>query len=87
MNAFLGLGEAETIVLALELGEAELIILDDLKARNLFKKLKVGKKLIGTIGILKFMLARGIIRESVDDLIRKLEGIGFRFKASLFQDC
>jgi len=86
LKSFLGSGEAETIALALELKEAEVIILDDLKARNLCRKLKVGKKLIGTIGVLKFMLTRGIIKESADIVLTKLEQAGFRFKKDLFKN-
>jgi len=87
LKSFLGSGEAETIALASELKEAEFLILDDLKARNLFRTLDIGKRLIGTIGVLKFMLARGIIEESADTIMNKLEHAGFCFKRDLFRNC
>ena len=86
-KSFLGSGEAETITLALELEEADVVILDELKARNLYEKLGITKRLIGTIGVLKFMLTHGIIKESVDAVITKLEQAGFRFKRDLFKNC
>lgn len=87
LRSFLGSGEAETIALAIELEEADAVILDELKARNLYKRLGVAKRLIGTIGVLKFMLGRGIIEESVDRVVTKLEQAGFRFKRDLFKNC
>lgn len=87
LRSFVGSGEAETIALAIELKEAEVVILDDLKARNLYNRLDVAKRLIGTIGVLKFMLSHGIIKESVDRVITKLEQAGFRFRKDLFKNC
>lgn len=87
LKSFLGSGEAETMALALELEEADVVILDELKARNLYEKLGIDKRLIGTIGVLKFMLTHGIIEESVDAVIKKLEQAGFRFKRDLFKNC
>lgn len=80
LKSFLGSGEAETVALALELKEAEFVIRDDLKARNLFRRLDTGKRPIGTIGILKFMHTRRIIKEDLDT-------VRFRFKRHLFQNC
>ncbi len=59
LRTFLGSGEAETIALALELKEAELVMLDDLKARRLFRRLGIERRLVGTIGILKSMILLG----------------------------
>jgi len=87
LKSFLGSGEAETIALAVELKEAEFVILDDLRARNLFRRLDTGKRLIGTIGILKFMFIRSIIKESMGTVINELEHAGFHFKKDLFQNC
>lgn len=87
LKSFLGSGEAETIALAFELEEADVVILDELKARNLYERLGVAKKLIGTIGVLKFMLTHGIIKESIDAVTEKLELAGFRFKKDLFKNC
>lgn len=58
--------------------------MDELKARNLYNRLGVAKRLIGTIGVLKFMVTRSIIKENVDRVITKLEQAGFRFKKDLF---
>ncbi len=87
LRTFLGSGEAETIALALELKEAEFVILDDLKARRLFRRLGVGKRLIGTIGVLKSMIHRGIVKETAGEIAGKLEHAGFHFKRDLFRDC
>lgn len=76
-----------TPLLALELEEADVVILDELKARNLYGRLGIAKRLIGAIGVLKFMLTHGIIKESVDAVITKLEQAGFRFKRDLFKNC
>ncbi len=87
LRSFLGSGEAETITLALELKDAEVVILDDLKARNLYARLGMNKRLLGTVGVLKFMFTHGISKESVDTVITKLGQAGFRFKKDLFKDC
>ncbi len=87
LRSFLGPGEAETIALAIELEGAEVVILDESKARNLYKRLGPTKRLIGTIGILKFMVVHGLIKESPDKVVTKLEQAGFRFKKDLFKDC
>ncbi len=87
LRTFLGSGEAETIALALELKEAEFVILDDLKARRLFKRLGIDKKLMGTIGILKAMIARGIVEETGSEVAAKLEYAGFHFSRDLLRDC
>lgn len=87
LKSFLGSGEAETIALAFELEEVEVVILDELKARNLCERLGVAKRLIGTIGVLKFMLTHGIMKEGVDAVMAKLERAGFRFQRDLFKNC
>jgi predicted nucleic acid-binding protein len=61
--------------------------MDDLKARNMYARLGLKKKLLGTVGVLKFMLTHGILKESVDAVITKLGQAGFRFKKDLFKDC
>ena len=87
LKSFLGSGEAETIALALELKDVEVVILDDLKARNLCRRLNIGKRLTGTIGVLKFMLTHGVIKENADTIITRLEQAGFHFKKELFKNC
>ncbi len=51
-------GEAETISLAIEV-KANIVILDDKKARNIARKL--GLKVIGTIGILILAIKQNLI--------------------------
>lgn len=86
LRSFLGSGEAETITLAVELKDVEVVILDDLKARNLYARLGLKKRLLGTVGVLKFMLSHGVLEESVDAVITKLEQAGFRLKKDLFKE-
>lgn len=70
----LGKGEAETMVLALELG-ADFALLDDLKARKTARRLKV--KVMGTLAVLKALIGVGLLREAPEDLCEKLIGQGF----------
>jgi len=65
-------GEAEAIALALEKGS--LLIIDDLKGRKLARRL--GLRIIGTLGLLKTMKLKGLIRE-VKPVIEKLKEKGF----------
>ena len=71
-------GEAEAITLALEKGS--LLIIDDLKGRKLARRL--GLEIIGTLGILKTMKLRDIIRE-VKPFIEKLRESGFYISGDL----
>jgi len=65
-------GEAEAITLALERGN--ILIIDDLKGRKMARRLNL--KIIGTLGLLKAMKLRGIIRE-VKPFIERLKEKGF----------
>ena len=65
-------GEAEAITLALE--KNSLLVIDDLKGRKVARRL--GLKIIGTLGVLKTMKLKGIIRE-VKPFIERLREKGF----------
>ena len=65
-------GEAEAITLALE--KSNLLIIDDLKGRKVARKL--GLEIIGTLGLLKVMKLKGVIRE-VKPFIERLREKGF----------
>ncbi len=65
-------GEAEAIALALEKGHV--LIIDDLKGRKLARRL--GLRIIGTLGLLKVMKLKGLVRE-VKPFIEKLIEKGF----------
>ena len=64
-------GEAEAIVLALELN-ADLLLVDDHDVRSLAKKL--GLQVMGTLGVLALAKYRGLIQEVkpiIDELIKR----------------
>jgi len=65
-------GEAEAITLALE--KSSLLIVDDLKGRKAAGRLSL--EIIGTLGVLKAMKLKGIIRE-VKPFIERLKEKGF----------
>jgi hypothetical protein len=56
----LGLGELSTLILAKEIG-AELLLLDDLRARKLAQQ--KGAFVQGTVGILELCFRRGYLRD------------------------
>lgn len=81
LQADLGLGEAETIVLAKEI-DAERVVMDDLDARRFAHR--VGLELIGTLGLL--LAAR--LEDKIASLQRELEnleGAGFRVSPELVE--
>jgi len=59
-DELLGAGEAETLVLAAEL-KADLVLLDDRKARKVAARMKV--KRIGTIAIILMAYRKGLIKD------------------------
>ena len=79
--ADLGLGEAETIVLAKEIA-AERVMMDDLDARRFAHR--VGLELIGTLGLLLAARLSGKI-PSLRTEIEKLEAAGFRAAPRLIE--
>lgn len=76
------IGEAEAIVLAMELKDVA-IILDEKKARAAAKK--IGLQVIGTVGMLLRGKKRGVISE-VKPLLRELQAKGFRMTEALIMD-
>jgi len=73
LEEFVDRGEAEAIVLALELN-ADLLLVDDRDARSLAKKL--GLQVMGTLGVLALAKYRGLIQE-VKPIIDELVETGF----------
>jgi predicted nucleic acid-binding protein len=74
LSSSLGKGEAETIVLALEL-KTDTALLDDLKARKTARRLKV--TVMGTVAILKALLDLKIVKEQPEELCQRLIQQGF----------
>ncbi|WP_048149952.1 DUF3368 domain-containing protein [Thermococcus sp. AM4] len=75
-------GELEAIALAKETDS--IVVLDDLKARKAARL--EGIRVIGTLGILKILLDGGLIEEKPDELLSKLNRIGFRIRPELFYE-
>jgi len=71
----LGAGESEAIVLALE-SEADFIILDDWKARQM--ALGLSLSVIGTVAVLTKAAEKGII-DDLHAILKELRKAGFRF--------
>jgi predicted nucleic acid-binding protein len=74
LSSSLGKGEAETIVVALGL-EADVALLDDLRARKTARRLKV--KVMGTLAVLKVLIDLKLVKEKPEDLCEKLISKGF----------
>ena len=72
-------GEASAIALAVEVKDC-VIIIDDLKARNLAKR--IGLNITGTLGIILKAKQKGIIA-SVKPMIFKLRKTNFRLTKNL----
>lgn len=79
MEHFVDLGEASTIALSLEVDD-NIVILDDLKARKLAKKLNIN--LTGTLGIIINAKKKNII-SSTKTVLDKLKDTGFRISKEL----
>ena len=75
------LGEASAIALAIEI-QADLIILDDLTARDVAKKLKLN--VTGTLGVLVKAKEQGLITH-VKPILDTLINSDFRISPELFQ--
>ncbi len=73
LEEFIDTGEAEAIVLALEL-KADLLLVDNRDARNLAKKL--GLQLMGTLGVIALAKYRGLIPKA-KPIINQLIESGF----------
>jgi len=66
-------GEVEAITLAKKLNYW--IVLDDSKAREIAKR--EGLSVIGTVGLLKVMMRKGLIEETSEELFKKLAAQGY----------
>jgi len=75
-------GEASAITLALEIS-AELIILDDYKAR--LTATKLGIEITGTLGVIIKSKINGII-SSIQPILNKLHKTNFRISESLIEE-
>lgn len=74
-------GEAEAIALALEVGNAW-VILDDMRARR--AAFQLGLRVIGTLGLILRAKQNGVI-ERVEPLLDEVEEAGFYMTPGLFQ--
>jgi uncharacterized protein len=74
LSSSLGKGEAESIVLALEL-KTDAALLDDLRARKTARRLNV--KVIGTLALLRALLHLELIKEKPEELCQRLIEQGF----------
>lgn len=82
LSVSLGRGESETMALVLEL-KADLVILDELAARNTAESLNL--KFTGTLGIILKAKKKNLIssvRKTIDNLIKH----GFRVSSQLYSD-
>lgn len=75
-------GEASAIALAIEI-ESNLILLDDLKARKLAKKLDL--KLTGSLGVISKAKQNGFIK-GVKPLIEKIQKTNFRISKKIVDE-
>lgn len=76
---FVDIGEASIIALAFE-NPSSLLVLDDLKARNIATKL--GLKVTGTFGVLLIGKELGVISQ-VKPILKKLKSVSFRLSEEL----
>ena len=75
-------GEASAITLALEIS-ADLIILDDYKARQIAEKLDL--KITGTLGVIIRAKNKGVI-SSIKPALNKLQQNNFRISEELIKE-
>lgn len=76
------IGEASTLTLGIEIKNS-LMILDDLKARRLAKRLQLNYT--GTLGTLVKARQQGIL-QSLSDALNKLKNQGFRLSKDLEEE-
>lgn len=80
LSSSLGMGEAEVIAVASDVG-ADVVLLDDLRARRIARRL--GLKVMGTLGALKALIEMGFIEGSPEDLCSTLIEQGFWIEREL----
>ncbi len=76
LQLHLGGGESEAISLAVECN-ADFLILDDLKARQIAEEL--GLSVVGTVALLYKSAEKGLLDESIHTVLERLRQAGFRF--------
>ncbi len=81
LNAELGIGESEVIALGKEV-KSDFVLLDDLKARQLARSLKMN--VMGTLAIIRAFVKRGMVKESPDEIYTRLRSIDFWISRELF---
>ena len=79
-EGLLDVGEAETLALALELG-ADLVLLDDRRARKVAARMKVRR--IGTIAIILLAYRQGLIKD-LPSVLKKASERAFRINTGVF---
>ncbi len=79
LNTFIDLGESGSIALSFEFGNS-LVILDDLKARQVAKNLNL--KFTGLLGVILRAKQKGIVT-SVKEVINKLKSVNFRISQAM----
>ena len=82
LSPSLGLGESESIQLAMEQADQSLLILDDRLARRFARKQNLS--IIGTVRLLDLAEQHGLI-ESAEHSIQQLRQIGYRISIELLQ--
>jgi predicted nucleic acid-binding protein len=81
LKVFLGTGEAESLVLAQEVG-CSVVFVDDLKARKAAQE--AGFQIVGVAGFLLTSKQKGIIQE-IRPLLETLQQRGFRLSRTLVE--
>ena len=82
INTQLDLGESSAIALAIE-NDDSLIILDDLKARKLAKR--IGLNYTGTLGVINKAKENRLVDE-IKPLIEELQAVGFRISGDIIEE-
>lgn len=78
----LGKGESEAIVIAIE-NLCDVVVLDDNVARREASRYGINVK--GTLGIIKKMLAEGLVHFDLDRLYEDLQRMNFRVKRNIYE--
>lgn len=81
LNIELGTGESEAIVLCREL-KADYVLLDDLKARVCAGSFEI--KVIGTLGLIRAMRRKDLIKDSSEEIYKRLKSANFWITRWLF---